>query len=160
MNPEGPYVSVAAICEKVLSEKDGLVSCIRFVDILNLNIHKEKPEEPTGVRFAVNAFIAFKSGSFVGTKQCVLRLVTPSGKTGKLSAGAPKGYPVIFKGEGQGYNLILTIEIPASENGLYWFDVMLDDEVYTRIPLRINITWQSSPSPADSENSQQTVDQA
>jgi hypothetical protein len=138
MNPEGPYVSVAAICESVLHEKDERITCVRFLDILNLTIASD--DEDSVVRVKLNAFIAFKSGPFIGTKDCSIQLVGPSGKPGKISEEAPKSFPMKFGGDEQGFNLILGFDLPFRESGLYWFNVMLDEEMYTRIPLRVNIT--------------------
>ena len=163
MNPEGPYVSVAAICESVLQEQDGKVSCIRFIDVLNVTVNQEQPKTPVTVPIEVRAFVSFKSGPFVGSKNCMLRLVSPSGKTGQLAEDAPKSFPMVFNGGEHGYNLLLTFNLPVRESGLYWFDVLLDEEVCTRIPLKINLMWQSSQAqtgPENSVNSQQTPDAA
>ena len=154
MKQEGPYVSVAAICDQILLEKDDRISCIRFLDTLNVGVNMQRPQKPSVVRVQVNAFIAFKSGAFIGTKNCMLRLVSPSGKAGLLAANSPPSYPMTFNGGEHGHNLMVTLDIPASESGLYWFDVTLDDEVYARIPLKINITWQSSPTPIAPESSE------
>jgi hypothetical protein len=157
MNSEGPYVSVAAICDSVLHEKDERISCIRFSDTLNVQLSAEIPDPLPPLRLQVAAFVAFKSGPFVGTKNCTLRLISPSGKTGKMTEATPKSYPMIFKGGEQGHNLIVSLDIPAVETGLYWFDVMLDEEVYTRIPLKVNISRTQPPPPpppdSDSQNS-------
>lgn len=157
MNLKGPYVSVAAICEVLLHEQDDRLSCIRFFDVLNVQVAAGSPEPLPAIQLRVNALIAFKSGEFVGTKNCVLRLESPSGKTGKLAETSPKSYPMIFKGQESGYNLKMALDIPVTESGLYWFDVLLDDELYTRIPLRLNIT-RTPPSQPDSENNQQALD--
>jgi|ERR1051325_1067060 hypothetical protein len=159
MNQNGPYVSVAAICQSVLHEKDEKISCIRFIDTLNLSVPADAPDPLPPIKFGVTAFVAFKSGEFVGTKNCTLRLKSPSGKTGQIEETAPKSYPMLFKGGEQGHNLIVSLEIPASESGLYWFEVMLDDEIYTRMPLKVNITRMPPPQPSqmhsDSQNSPQ-----
>jgi hypothetical protein len=161
MNPNGPYVSVAAICESVLHEKDERISCIRFLDTLNVQVAAETPDPIPVLRFRVNAFVAFKSGAFVGTKNCMLRLTTPSGKSGKLKDSASKSYPMAFTGGEGGHNLIVTLDIPANESGLYWFDVMLDEEMYSRIPLKVNITRSSPPQPeSESSDSPQALSQA
>ena len=44
---------------------------------------------------------------------------------------------VVFEGEDRGTNLILTLNIVVDQEGVYWFDVLLEDELLTRIPLRI-----------------------
>jgi len=37
----------------------------------------------------------------------------------------------------RGVNVRLLIQFTAEEEGIYWFDVLLDDEVVTRMPLRV-----------------------
>ena len=138
MNPDGPYVAVAALCESVLHEKDEKISCIRFIDVIKIQVISDDPS--TAVRLKVNAFLSFKSGAFVGTKLCSVKLISPSGKEGKLGEGSPKAFPMEFTGGEYGSNLIMAFDLPIVDSGLYWFDVMLDDEVYTRIPLKVKIT--------------------
>jgi hypothetical protein len=138
MNPNGPYVSVAAICDAVLHEKDERISCIRFLDQLNITIASE--DEDASIAIRLNAFIAFKSGPFIGPKMCTIEIVGPSGKKGTPIGGKPKEFPMQFNGGEHGHNLIVAFDFPVNKSGLYWFDVLLDGEVYTRIPLKINIT--------------------
>lgn len=157
MNPDAPYLSVAALCDTVLIEKDERVTCVRFLDTLNIEVGTEisEPLPPIGIH--TTAFVAFKSGNFKGVKECSLRLTSPSGKTGIFAPDSPRSYPMTFKGDEHGHNLTLTLNIPLSETGLYWFDVMLDDEVYTRIPLRINII-RKQPDQNSSESWSQILD--
>jgi len=152
MNPDGPYLSVVAICDAVLYEKDERISCIRFIDTLNVTINSE--DENTNAQLRLNSLIAFKSGPFVGSKICGIEIVGPSGKKAKPIEGKPKEFPMEFKGGEHGQNLIVTITFPASKSGLYWFNVLLDGEVYTRIPLRINITREAPQTPQQSESLQ------
>lgn len=46
--------------------------------------------------------------------------------------------PVLFEGEERGVNIFLNLNFqPKEEEGLYWFDVLLEGTVVTRIPLRV-----------------------
>jgi hypothetical protein len=45
--------------------------------------------------------------------------------------------PVKFLGEDQGQNVILNIALGVEQDGLYWFDVLFEEEVLTRIPLMV-----------------------
>lgn len=45
--------------------------------------------------------------------------------------------PVFFEGQDRGVNVVLNINFAAEEEGIYWFDVLLHEQLVTRIPLRI-----------------------
>jgi hypothetical protein len=154
MNLDGPFVSVAALCESVLYEKEGQISCIRLIDALNVQIASEDPN--SSVRLKLSALVSFKSGPFVGTKTCTLGLLNPSGKRGKLSGENPPEFAMKFNGQEHSYSLILAFDLPANQSGVYILDVMLDGELSARIPFRINIT--RLPKQKQPENSQQTLD--
>src|SRR5207245_748099 len=79
------------------------------------------------------AFVAFKSGPARGRFRVTLTPRTPSG----FKLAGPT-IPLLFEGEDdRGINLRLELNFQAQEEGLYWFDVVLDDEVLTRMPLRV-----------------------
>ena len=45
--------------------------------------------------------------------------------------------PVLFEGDDRGVNLIIAFNMVIDQEGVYWFDVMLDERLLTRVPLRI-----------------------
>ncbi len=130
---DGPYLTAALICEKVLQEKDETVSIIRMIDRVTLTVPASaSPETLPPLPLNLSAFISLKSGSARGRQTVKWRTETPSGI--KL---AEQLLPVLFEGEDRGTNLILTLNIVVDQEGVYWFDVLLEDELLTRIPLRI-----------------------
>lgn len=130
---DGPYLIAALLCEKILQEKDETVSIIRMVDRVTLTTQAAlSPETLPPIALNLNAFISFKSGSARGRHTVKLRIETPSGL--KLPEQL---LPVLFEGEDRGVNLILGINIVVDQEGVYWFDVLLEDVLLTRIPLRI-----------------------
>lgn len=143
---EGPYVSVAALCELVLQEKVERLSCVRFMDKLEVTSTLSRPpvsdEEKElipkvmpVVPFPVHGLVSLKSGGFIGKKMIRIDLITPSGKGIKRTG--ENVFPAVFEGGEHGVNLILDFTLNTEEEGLYYFDVVLDDEVITRIPLRV-----------------------
>ena len=44
---------------------------------------------------------------------------------------------VLFEGEDRGANVTFRIAMEATIEGLYWFNIRLNDETLTRVPLRI-----------------------
>ena len=62
----GPYLQVAAICEKVLSESDGALSLIRMVD--RFTVAGQAPEM-TPTPFHLQYSLPLRLGTFVGKQQ-------------------------------------------------------------------------------------------
>jgi hypothetical protein len=133
--PEGPYIQVAALCEKVLQEKDGVLSVIRVVDrIISTAAGAAPPERMPPVPINLTALLSFKSGFVRGSYTMTLRTRTPSGRY----MSPELAMPVLFEGdEDRGANLIVNVNLQADEEGLYWFDVLLGGRVLTRMPLRV-----------------------
>src|ERR1700736_4045097 len=134
MSTDKPYLAAALICERVLEEKDGANSLIRLVDRIMVQAQGQQvPGEMPVVPISLTAFIAFKSGQARGRFAVTLTPRTPSG----FKLAGPT-VPLLFEGEGdRGINLRIGLNFQVQEEGLYWFDVLLDDEVLTRMPLRV-----------------------
>lgn len=133
VNTDGPYLIAALLCEKVLQEKDETVSIIRMVDRITLTTHAlGSPETLPPMPITLSAFISLKSGSARGRHTVKWRTETPSGMK-----SAEQLLPVLFEGEDRGANLILTLNMIIDQEGVYWFDVLLEDQLLTRIPLRV-----------------------
>lgn len=129
----GPYVSTAVLCERMLEEKDGVVTLVRIID--RLIVTAQGPEAPATLPptlVSVVAVIWLRSGTALGRHVLKLRPEKPSGT--QLEATE---LSVHFEGEERGARTLGNIALTADEEGLYWFDVLLDDVLLTRIPLRI-----------------------
>lgn len=127
-----PLVAVAVVCERVLTEADNVFSAIRLVDTFYL---PPAPEElpaniPQGVDLTL--FISLKSGDLVGAFDMHVTLRTPTGKTAEIHRG-----PMTLKGGEHGVNMKVRFAMPATEFGLYWFDVWFEDDVLTSIPFKL-----------------------
>jgi hypothetical protein len=132
-NGSGPYLSAAFLCERVLQEADSVLSAIRIVDRLTQSaVGPDAPEEMPPLSMQLFALVAFKSGSARGSMQVDLRPEDPSGR--QLGTF---GQTVHFEGEDRGVNMIVGFNFVAEIQGLYWFDVLLQGERVTRIPLRV-----------------------
>lgn len=127
----GPYLNSAVLCEKVLQEQDGVASLIRIVD--RLLVSASGPEGAIAAQpVSLVAFINLKSGDARGSHDVVIQQESPSGirqQEVRLS--------VLFEGEDRGVNLVMGINFIATEEGLHWFDIGLDETFVTRIPLRV-----------------------
>ena len=132
-NSTGPYLNAALLCEKVLQEKDEVISIIRMVDRITLTTYASlSPDSLPPLPINLYALIALKSGSAKGRHTVKWINETPSG------VRLPEQLlPVLFEGDDRGVNLVLNINMVVDQEGVYWFEVPLEDQLLTRIPLRI-----------------------
>ena len=130
VSPEKPYLAAAFICERLLTEKDGVMSAIRIVDTYFLDFKSPLPEgSERGIHLM--GLVSFKGGP--GDHKVRLSGINPKGKRALES---PE-FQLTLKGGEYGSNLIMDLGLPTPEEGLYWIDVYLDESLVTRIPLRI-----------------------
>lgn len=147
-NPK-PWVQLACICENVLIEPDNVPSLIRVVDTYTLPFAPDAPplDVPVGVPVGVQltAFVSLKSGGAVGDFEVGLRLTAPDN-----TEQPARKWPVELRGGEHGANLKITFALQNPKLGLYWFDVLWDDDVLTRIPFRLKaaLTTESTASEA------------
>lgn len=140
----GPYVQVAAFCERVLRESDGVISLIRIVDVItHAEQRPDAPDEMPEFHYPLTLVITMKSGTARGRHELSIIPEEPSGV--RL---APLTTSVRME-EGRGSVLMSRIDVPYKLEGLYWFHVKFNDQVITRIPLEIRysriVTGQGNP---------------
>src|SRR5437867_12477948 len=124
-----PWVQLATLCQTALTENTGQVSIIRIVN--RWIVVGATPEmQPTNIQLTLA--IILKSDQMRGQYQLRVRLRSP---TGNVSEGPE--LPALFEGDDRGVQAILPSGILATEQGLYWFEVLVEEEVVTRVPLRI-----------------------
>lgn len=126
----GPHLSAALICERVLNEQDGVASIVRIIDRVMFVV--DEGGEPVDKQYVFFMYLSFKSGAARGAHDIEIRMEKPSGLTGpSIKASA------LFEGEERGVNIVMQSALEPDEQGLYWFDVLLNGERVTRIPLRV-----------------------
>jgi hypothetical protein len=130
---QGPYLKTAVFCEHVLREVDGVPSLVRIVDrITHTRTGPDAPVEMPPVPYNLRAFISLTSGEARGSHEVKIELEEPSGLRKPSMAST-----VLFEGEDKGVNLVLNIAATFEHQGLYWFNVYLDDKLLTKMPLRV-----------------------
>ena len=126
----GPYVQVAAICTTPLVEPTGNVSVIRIQDRVQLAGPTDQMQPQ-----ALNSLwlvLVLKSGSMNGKYTLRIVPVTPSG-----TPLPTLEFSVLFEGQERGALVSFPLPFVAQEEGLYWFEIRLEDALLTKIPLRV-----------------------
>ncbi len=133
MLARGPYLIAAVICERVLQERDGVPSIIRIVDRITFH---GPPEQRDAIVTGLHLFLAFR-GSRAGAVHSV-RIAPINADGVELSHDRE---PISVKvAEGlDGANLAFVLASPFPGPGQYFFEVSIDGELLTRIPLAIAI---------------------
>jgi hypothetical protein len=134
------YLHVATFCEKVLRESDGVSSIIRMIDRFNVQGTTEEMQ-PIVLQFMI--YISFKSGFLRGKQKVSLRPQSPKGV--EMPA---MDIPVLFEGDDdRGPAIAFQVGWAVQEEGLFWWDLYLNDELVTRMPLRVDYQYVRMPIP-------------
>ena len=133
----GPFVAVAALCEKVIQDTDNTVSVIRIVDRVTITATgPEPPEQMPPHNLGLTALVMLRRGEARGRHQIRIRPEAPGGEE-RLAVEVPAH----FEGsEEQAVNLIIDLAgFVVEREGLWWFDVLFGDQdaLLARIPLRV-----------------------
>ena len=130
---QGPYIQMAGLCEQVIEDKTGALSLIRIIDtITHTEARPDAPTEMPPVTYPMKMVIMLKSGRAKGRHELKIIPELPSGES-----KAPVARSIHMEGEERGFNNIINMLFTFTMEGLYWFNVYLDDSLLTRIPLRI-----------------------
>jgi len=126
-----PWVQVAAFCNVAMQEPPpgGWMSLIRILD--RWFVPGNTTEMPPST-LQTTLVVMLKSGNMNTTATLKIQPLTPSKKP--LPAIE---IPVLFEGDERGVNLVLPVVMTIDESGLYWFDIFVDEQLFTRIPLRV-----------------------
>jgi hypothetical protein len=132
----GPYVNVAAFCERVLDEKDGVLSAIRIVDTTNIQAQgPAAPDEiPPGGAIDTTLLVVLRAGKARGAQKVQVILESPDGSR----VGGPELSVTFQGGDHVAQNLVMNLRIPVSSAGLYWADVLVNGRLMSRASMMVN----------------------
>lgn len=125
-----PWVQIATICQSAIIEANtNSLSVIKVTDRIGVaGFTPDMQPQPINVTLA----ILLKSDQMNGQYLVKIRCTSPVGAT----TDGPE-MPFLFEGNDRGVQVVFPLGFVATEQGLYWFDVLLEEEVLTRIPLRV-----------------------
>ena len=135
----GPHIQAAFMCEKVLREHDNVPSFIRVIERFNVAIPPPPEMLPPGIQFPPT-IIQFFLVVMLKAGDLPERQVQHDVEAGR-SKRRPlpeKKVGVFFSGSDEnGVVMVSPVAIPNPDEGLYWFDVIFEEKVLTRVPMRI-----------------------
>lgn len=130
-----PYVAFAFFCERVLHEKDGVLTPIRIVDRLLVNpMPAQKNLGPTAIH-SITLVVGIKAGNYKGKGKIRIKGASPSGKSITTQSIETE---VELTGADSGANFIAILGLPFREVGTYWFDIYFNNRMLTRTPLSVS----------------------
>jgi len=122
VNVGGTYIQAAVLCERVLEERDGMLTPVRITDGL-------VRRGPKIFDYQMTALVIVRAGEGVrGEIPVRIELQMPSGN---VTAKAT------MRAKSIGQNLVFNMNVTFSESGLHWFNVYLQGELTTRMPFRV-----------------------
>lgn len=131
--PTGPFLVAALICDRVLQEKDNVLSLVRIIDQLTHTVvGPSMPDELPKVSYNLTFFLSFKSGRARGRQTVALIMEDPSGIRKRVVSQSMQ-----LEGENRGANLVIQSNITFNMEGIYWFDVLLEEQLVTRMPFKV-----------------------
>jgi hypothetical protein len=141
----GPFVNVAAFCERVLQEQDNVISLIRLIDQINVEAHGPgAPDELPPTNIPATLVVMLKAGQARGSQRAKITLEAPDGSR----RDGPEIAVNFPGGAGSGANLLLPLTIGVESAGLYWADVHINNRLAARVPLQINYGFTRAPGSA------------
>lgn len=108
------------------------MSYIRQFDRQIVTIQGEDPASVALPAIRCKLVVDFKSGNARGSHDVVIEAEQPSGvRQGRVT------YPILLEGEDRGARIVLDMNLALESEGLYWFNVYIDAQPVTRVPLRV-----------------------
>jgi hypothetical protein len=130
MKPEGPFLVVAAFCAKAELEGKEL-SIVNLLSDTTLDYSGDTPPA-CFPPIPVTASVVFQAGADLSGRTVVIkppRTVDCRPAVGKLD----------FASEGEFAILTFPLWLVFLEEGIHWFDILLDGEAVTRISFRLRL---------------------
>jgi hypothetical protein len=134
--PEHPLSVTAVICEKVLHEKDGVMSAIRIVDVFTYTLKPELPTEDQGVKMVLLLGFKLPSGD-TSEHSIALELLKPNGDRTAIEQPLKGVATSTFPDTPKGYNVIANLSVAPVQKGTHYFIVRFDGEELLWVPFTL-----------------------
>jgi hypothetical protein len=151
---EGPYLTAALFCERVMEEKDKVLTAFRIMDsiiiVLPPNAPPDFPSEGNRLPVYFDGLVSLKTGKSPGEHSVRVDMISPSGKRSTND----KQIVTLSQEEHGGANLTIHHSVSLKQGGLFYFEVFIDDRLATRIPFRIDVVRSAAPQTDQSSDTQ------
>jgi hypothetical protein len=138
---DGPYLTAALLCERVLDEKDGVKSLIRIVSQVTSRFSGPNiPQKMPAIQARLALFISMKTGKKAGKHNIRIAFTRPD----KTSIPDMIHGINLEEPESRSNHLVIALDISLDQEGVNWFDVYFDDFLMTRIPLSVRYLTQTA----------------
>src|ERR1039458_906350 len=128
----GPHVSAAFLCDRVLQEANGVLSFIRVID--RFTRPKPGPQLPPQP-IQVMMVISLKSGGVsTGNYKLKIRVFKPNAQSPVVEM---ENDAFFEGGQERGVTIMTPFLILPDEEGLFWIDVLFENNRITRMPFRV-----------------------
>lgn len=144
----GPYLSIAAVCDRVLIEENGIASLIRVVDRFKFNAPRDTPPD-AAMSIESNMFFRFNWGAFRGSMILRVDQVAPDG-----SRIEGPDQTLEYQEGSSGVQLRIAFSFVAPMPGLYWMEAFLDGALITRLPIQVELVRDATEDAIESSSSQ------
>lgn len=144
----GPYLTAAFLCERILEEKDGVKSAIRIHDrVVQAASGTKVPDAMPPIPAAPTLFVSLRNGQARGKHVIKVALIKPDG-----TIASEQRISINLAGaNNNGADLVARMQVMLDQEGVYWFDLYYDELRLTRIPWEvvylIQTTGRSDPDP-------------
>ena len=130
--PKEPTLKYGVTCEKILFEKDNVISLIRIVDKFILTLAgPQLPESLPPGQMALNIAMCWVGG--LGTHEAALNIIRPDGTVHQSN----QTWPFTLDSLNSGHTIAATEVIEISGAGTYWIEFVLNGSSRNRIPFQI-----------------------
>lgn len=119
-----PLLQAAALCDRILQEKDNTISAIRMVDRFQIPAGTSRE-----IGIPLNVLFSFKTGEYQGEFEVTFRVRRPSGAHKLL----PERFPAKFLPGSGGVNFMIAMALQADERGVHYIDALRGDDVLASI---------------------------
>ncbi len=141
-----PYLKFGVLCDRVLEEKDGVLSLVRVTDRLIVTAEGAKvPSEMPQGQIILTIAMGWTGG--LGNHEAKIRIIMPGGDQWESQT-----MPFFLDSLDRGHNITAKTTLTVKQQGLYWVEFLLNGKVKSRVPWRVIYQRVELPSPPPSES--------
>lgn len=138
-------ISVTIIlCERVLNEKDGVLSVVRIVDTYEIAKEGLPPEGERGpIMMHILIMVKLVPSQGETNHSIQLRIIRPNGEIADIGAPTSAVTPPGQSDASVGLNVIVPLGVIPKRMGLHYVECLLDGQAAARMPFTLRLVEQT-----------------